>query len=193
MHGNGRYFCQRCDQGDDHQIAVPHFHRGRCAANSEDDQADLGVAGEIRFPAAGMGTGLVSSDAPSGQKGRAPISTKMHIIGTSGTVTVVASMQLGLKRYRRSLVDGMWLDVADARRISKDLCSMSNIERAQEPCIGHDRADLVVCGCAILEAILRECPSERIRVADRGLREGILADLAREAKAARSKKRRSKL
>jgi exopolyphosphatase/guanosine-5'-triphosphate,3'-diphosphate pyrophosphatase len=59
---------------------------------------------------------------------------------------------------------------------------MTNEERAEEPCIGRERADLVVCGCAILEALAREWPASRIRVADRGLREGVLAELAQKAR-----------
>ncbi len=101
-----------------------------------------------------------------------------HALGTSGTVTSIAGVHLGLKRYRRDLVDGVWLTAADARLVSEKLREMAFDVRAEEPCIGPERADLVVCGCAILEALLREWPTQRIRVADRGLREGILVGLA---------------
>jgi exopolyphosphatase/guanosine-5'-triphosphate,3'-diphosphate pyrophosphatase len=102
---------------------------------------------------------------------------KAHLLGTSGTVTTVAGIQLGLPRYDRSRVDGCWLGVADARAIAYDLLSRSYEERIAEPCIGKDRADLVLGGCAILEALLRMWPADRLRVADRGLREGILATM----------------
>ena len=101
-----------------------------------------------------------------------------HLLGTSGTVTSIAGVHLGLSRYRRDAVDGLWLDAAESRRVSERLRAMPFEVRASEPCIGRERADLVVCGCAILEALLREWPSDRIRVADRGLREGILAGLS---------------
>lgn len=105
-----------------------------------------------------------------------------HLLGTSGTVTSIAGVHLGLERYRRDKVDGLWLTSADARAVTEKLRAMSFDERAGEPCIGAERADLVVCGCAILDALLLEWPSTRIRVADRGLREGVLTDLARKAR-----------
>jgi exopolyphosphatase / guanosine-5'-triphosphate,3'-diphosphate pyrophosphatase len=113
-----------------------------------------------------------------------------HLLGTSGTVTSIAGVHLELPRYRRDRVDGMWLSSTDVRKVSEYLRAMSFEKRAEEPCIGLERADLVVCGCAILEALQREWPASRIRVADRGLREGILDDLAREARRERNKRRR---
>jgi len=105
---------------------------------------------------------------------------RMHMLGTSGTVTTVAGIQLGLKRYDRNRVDGCWLNVGDVRDVTVDLLGRSYEQRIAEPCIGRDRADLVLAGCAILEAILRMWPCERLRVADRGLREGILTTLMLE-------------
>jgi len=105
-----------------------------------------------------------------------------HFLGTSGTVTSIAGVHLKLPRYRRDKVDGLWLDVTEVREVSRSLRLMSDKERAREPCIGADRGDLVVCGGAILEALLREWPVARIRVADRGLREGILTELAEGAR-----------
>lgn len=105
---------------------------------------------------------------------------KAHLLGTSGTVTTLAGILLGLERYDRSRVDGSWLAVQDVRRISYGLVRRSYEERVAEPCIGRERADLVLAGCAILEAFLRTWPTERLRVADRGLREGILATLMAE-------------
>ncbi len=105
-----------------------------------------------------------------------------HYLGTSGTVTSIAGVHLALPRYRRDLVDGLWLSIEEARNVTERLRAMSFDDRAAEPCIGRERADLVVCGCAILEALQREWPASRIRVGDRGLREGMLADLAEQAR-----------
>lgn len=104
----------------------------------------------------------------------------VHLLGTSGTVTTVAGIQLGLERYDRSKVDGCWLEVSDVNRVTGGLLGQTYEERVAEPCIGRDRADLVLAGCAILEALLRMWPCERLRVADRGLREGILMTLMSE-------------
>lgn len=114
-----------------------------------------------------------------------------HLLGTSGTATSLAGVHLELTRYRRDAVDGLWLAVSDAREISERLRAMSFDERGAEPCIGMERADLVVCGCAILEALLRIWPANRIRVADRGLREGILTGLIEED--LRKRRRRKRL
>jgi exopolyphosphatase/guanosine-5'-triphosphate,3'-diphosphate pyrophosphatase len=100
-----------------------------------------------------------------------------HLLGTSGTVTTIAGVHLGLPRYDRSRVDGCWLDSADIGRITGRLLAMSYENRAANPCIGRERADLVLAGCAILEEIRLAFPARRIRVADRGLREGILVML----------------
>jgi exopolyphosphatase / guanosine-5'-triphosphate,3'-diphosphate pyrophosphatase len=100
-----------------------------------------------------------------------------HLLGTSGTVTTIAGVQLGLPRYDRSRVDGCWLDSAAIGAVTADLLHMTFAERAQNPCIGRERADLVLAGCAILEEIREAFPAPRIRVADRGLREGILTTL----------------
>lgn len=102
---------------------------------------------------------------------------RAHIIGTSGTVTSLAGVHLGLPRYMRQRVDRMWFDVKDCRATIAHLLSQSKDERALNPCIGKDRADLVVIGGAIFDAVLRVWPSDRIRVADRGLREGVLMKL----------------
>jgi exopolyphosphatase / guanosine-5'-triphosphate,3'-diphosphate pyrophosphatase len=103
-----------------------------------------------------------------------------HFLGTSGTVTTIAGIHLGLPAYERSRVDGCWLGAGDVRTVSNRLIAMSYAERVAQPCIGQERADLVLAGCAILEALLRVWPCQRLRVADRGLREGILATLMAE-------------
>ena len=104
-----------------------------------------------------------------------------RLLGTSGTVTTLASVHLGLERYDRSAVDGLIAPAAAMRTISRDLADMSIAERAKLPCIGRERADLVVAGCAILEGILDLWPAERIGIADRGIREGILRRLMETA------------
>jgi len=106
---------------------------------------------------------------------------RADIIGTSGTVTSLAGVYLDLPRYQRTRVDGMWFDVADCRAVIKRLLHQTREERAANPCIGKDRADLVVVGGAIFDAVLRVWPSSRIRVADRGLREGVLMRLMANA------------
>ena len=105
---------------------------------------------------------------------------RTHLLGTSGTVTTLAGVHLGLPRYERSKVDGCWLDIGQVRAVTAGLLAASYEERVAEPCVGRERADLVLAGCAILEAMLRMWPCDRLRVADRGLREGILATLMTE-------------
>ncbi len=102
-----------------------------------------------------------------------------RLLGTSGTVTTLASVHLGLSHYDRSQVDGLIVPAASMRKISADLSRMDLSERATLPCIGTERADLVVAGCAILETIMDLWPAERLGVADRGIREGILRRLMR--------------
>ena len=101
----------------------------------------------------------------------------LRLLGTSGTVTTLASVHLGLSRYSRDAVDGLLVPASDFRAISRSLAEKSMQDRAQVACIGRERADLVVAGCAILEAILDLWPAPRVGVADRGIREGILRNL----------------
>jgi len=105
---------------------------------------------------------------------RAP---NLRLLGTSGTVTTLASLHLDLPQYDRKAVDGLIVPSASMREITARLSSLSPEERRKLPCIGNERADLVVAGCAILEAILDIWPAERLGVADRGIREGILRSL----------------
>ena len=101
----------------------------------------------------------------------------IRLLGTSGTVTTLASLHLNLPRYDRQAIDGLIVPSASMRAISGRLSAMPLSERQQLPCIGSERADLVVAGCAILESILDIWPAERLGVADRGIREGILRGL----------------
>ena len=102
---------------------------------------------------------------------------RVQMLGTSGTVTTLAGIHLGLPFYERSKVDGCYLDFAELRHVIDRLMALDFKGRALEPCIGPSRADLVLAGCAILEAICRVWPVGRLRVADRGVREGILSHL----------------
>ena len=102
-----------------------------------------------------------------------------HMLGTSGTVTTIAGVFLRLRRYDRRRVDGCWLSDEEVTRVVEELAAMSFDERAANPCIGTERADLVLAGCAILDAIRRAFPCPRLRVADRGLREGMLVEMMR--------------
>jgi exopolyphosphatase / guanosine-5'-triphosphate,3'-diphosphate pyrophosphatase len=102
---------------------------------------------------------------------------QLRLMGTSGTVTTLASLHLDLPRYDRRSVDGLHVPSDAMRAISRRLAGLSLAERQALPCIGTDRADLVVAGCAILECILDIWPSERLGIADRGIREGILRSL----------------
>lgn len=113
----------------------------------------------------------------------------IRLLGTSGTVTTLASLYLELPSYDRKAVDGLIVPAGEMREISARLSVMTQFERATLPCIGQDRADLVVAGCAILEAILDLWPARRLGVADRGIREGILRSImAAERQSERSLK-----
>jgi exopolyphosphatase / guanosine-5'-triphosphate,3'-diphosphate pyrophosphatase len=104
----------------------------------------------------------------------------MHLLGTSGTVTTLAGIHLNLYRYDRRRVDGIWMKDAEVTATIARLLRMSYQERAANQCISIERADLVLAGCAILDAIRNAFPLPRLRVADRGLREGMLVEMMRE-------------
>jgi len=104
-----------------------------------------------------------------------------HLIGTSGTITSLAGIHLKLPYYQRDKVDGLWLRLTDAVRVARDMASRSPEERALEPCIGEDRARLLVAGCAITDVLCEMWPSKMVRVADRGLREGMLMGLLQQS------------
>jgi exopolyphosphatase/guanosine-5'-triphosphate,3'-diphosphate pyrophosphatase len=105
---------------------------------------------------------------------------RVQMMGTSGTVTTLGALHLRLDRYDRTLVDGLDLAFADIRAVTRWLHDLTPSERAGHPCIGPERADLVIAGCAILEAVCRTWPLTTLRVADRGVREGVLLGLMRE-------------
>lgn len=102
---------------------------------------------------------------------------RVQMIGTSGTVTTMGAAYLRLNRYDRARVDGLEVSFDDIAAVSAVLAATDWATRASNPCIGPDRADLVVAGCAILEAICRRWPVGRLRIADRGIREGLLMEM----------------
>ncbi len=133
---------------------------------------------------------LAPFDKEHGFSGRLPLE-RAHLLGTSGTVTTIAGVHLNLASYVRSRVDGAWMSEGEVRRVSRNLLGLSYDQRTLQPCIGPERADLVLGGCAILEGIMRLWPCQRLRVADRGLREGILISLMAEDQRKRSAWRKS--
>jgi exopolyphosphatase/guanosine-5'-triphosphate,3'-diphosphate pyrophosphatase len=112
-----------------------------------------------------------------------------HIVGTSGAITSLAGVHLDLKRYERRRVDGIWMTREACERAADRLAALSVEARAAQPCIGPDRADLVLAGAAILQAVQELWPSARVRVADRGLREGLLLSLVASHKTRRRRRR----
>ncbi len=115
----------------------------------------------------------VAGLAPPGAHPAGPF----HMLGTSGTVTTIAGIHLKLDRYERSRVDGTWLSRQEALTVGAQIAAMTQEERAAQPCIGPERSELVIPGLAIFQAIFELWPAPRLRVADRGLREGMLLAL----------------
>ena len=115
-----------------------------------------------------------------------------HMIGTSGAITSLAGMHLGLPRYDRARVDGIWMSRDECEAAATLLLNLSPAARAAQPCIGPDRSDLVLAGAAILQAVQELWPCTRVRVADRGLREGILMSLMSDAGGRKRRRRRGR-
>jgi exopolyphosphatase/guanosine-5'-triphosphate,3'-diphosphate pyrophosphatase len=115
---------------------------------------------------------------------------RAHLVGTSGAITSLAGIHLGLARYDRARVDGLWLSQEQCGVTAQRLLDMDPDVRATQPCIGRDRADLVLAGAAILQAVQELWPCQRVRVADRGLREGLLLSLMSERTQRRPRRRR---
>jgi exopolyphosphatase/guanosine-5'-triphosphate,3'-diphosphate pyrophosphatase len=113
-----------------------------------------------------------------------------HLVGTSGAITSLAGLHLGLKRYDRRRVDGLWMSRGECEATADRLLGVDVKGRAAEPCIGPERADLVLAGAAILQAVQELWPCERVRVADRGLREGLLMSLMSGPRGRRRRGRR---
>ena len=115
---------------------------------------------------------------------------RAHLIGTSGAITSLAGLHLALPRYDRNQVDGIWMTRGECEIAAGRLLTLNAAERAEQPCIGPDRADLVLAGAAILQAVQELWPCSRVRVADRGLREGILLSLMSERTGRHRRRRR---
>ena len=113
-----------------------------------------------------------------------------HLVGTSGAITSLAGVHLNLRKYQRDRVDGLWMTRGECEMAAERLKALGPVGRAAESCIGPDRADLVLAGAAILEAVQRAWPCERVRVADRGLREGLLLLKMREDRKPPKRRRR---
>lgn len=104
----------------------------------------------------------------------------VQLIGTSGTVTTLAAMALNLKKYERSAIDGALLDISRIEEVTSGIIHMSEKERQNHPCVGGGRTDLVVVGSSILKGIYERSGVPQLKVADRGVREGLLVDLLRK-------------
>lgn len=105
---------------------------------------------------------------------------QVQLFSTSGTVTTLAAIYLGLPRYERSKIDGISIETEQLRDAINSILNMRASERFHHPCIGSDRSDYIISGCAIFEALCRLCPVEHITIADRGVREGIIFSLVAE-------------
>jgi exopolyphosphatase/guanosine-5'-triphosphate,3'-diphosphate pyrophosphatase len=136
-------------------------------------------------------SGQLGAFTERAKNGAGVSASNFHLLGTSGTVTTIAGVHLGLNRYDRTRVDGLWISPDDVHGVTRALLAMDYGSRAAHPCVGQERADLVLAGCAIFEAIALAWPADRLRVADRGLREGILLSLM-EADASRRRRRRKR-
>lgn len=133
---------------------------------------------------------LIETTAPQNMLDFAPSIDTFHLLGTSGTVTTLAGLHLNLPRYDRRRVDGLWLQDEDVDKMLNQLLSWDIETRSANPCIGPDRSDLVLAGCAIMQSIRKRWPSNKMRVADRGLREGLLNDMMAKDGVWRRRRRR---
>ena len=113
-----------------------------------------------------------------------------HIVGTSGAITSLAGLHLRLPKYDRAKVDGLWMTRDECDAVTRRLSALSVQERAAEPCIGPERADLVMAGAAILTAVQELWPCQRVRVADRGLSEGLLLSQMSSQRRGRTRRNR---
>lgn len=118
---------------------------------------------------------------------------RAHLVGTSGAITSLAGLHLGLERYDRNRVDGLWMTRDECEAAAYRLLALTPTQRADQPCIGPDRADLVLAGAAILQAVQELWPCARVRVADRGLREGLLMSLMSDQKKSRRRRRKPRV
>jgi exopolyphosphatase/guanosine-5'-triphosphate,3'-diphosphate pyrophosphatase len=129
-----------------------------------------------------LARGHVDNFVHAGAHAPAFATGKAHIVGTSGAISSIAGVYLGLSRYQRGKVDGIWMDQGVMAATVAQLVALGRQGRADHPCIGAERADLVAPGAAILQAVCDAWPVSRLRVADRGLREGVLIELIAAAR-----------
>jgi exopolyphosphatase/guanosine-5'-triphosphate,3'-diphosphate pyrophosphatase len=125
----------------------------------------------------------LSSFIPFRSKDRAALTRRLQIIGVSGTATTFGAMHLGLRNYDRSKIDGLWLPTTRAAEVAGQLLK-PDTDGHRNPGVGPGRAELVLSGAAILMTILETWPVERMRIADRGLREGMLYGLLQQRRMA---------
>ncbi|AIK96088.1 Ppx/GppA phosphatase family protein [Candidatus Odyssella acanthamoebae] len=137
---------------------------------------DLDIYNEIRHEVAKLLTEFSQRNNIPATMAR----QKVQMIGTSGTVTTLAAISLNLERYDRRMIDGVSLEISDIHRMCAEIFALNQEQRAHHPCIGAGRTDLVVMGTGILEGICDTWPVPSLRVADRGVREGILMELVKE-------------
>lgn len=154
-------------------------------AESFEDRADGWYARMVEHV-----RGLLTANDAATRFGPLFAAGRGQLIGNSGTVTSLAGVHLRLDRYVRSAVDGVWLSLEGAAEARQRLHDATPEERAAEPCIGPERAELVLAGCAILDAVWSVWPAERLRVGDRGLREGILLSMMHGAGTSRARRKR---
>lgn len=122
-------------------------------------------------------TGLMKANDAATRFGPLFRAGRGQLIGNSGTVTSLVGVHLGLDRYIRSVVDGVTVDLPELGNTIARLRDASDEQRAKEPCLAGGRSDLMLPGMAILDSIFATWPSARLRVGDRGLREGILLSM----------------
>lgn len=126
--------------------------------------------------------GRIESFGRRNQIGAAIRNQESQVLGTSGTVTTLAALHLGLSRYDRNQVDGTEMTARQIADVTERLSGMTKQQRNRHPCIGAGRADLVMAGCAILQAMCQQWSFNSLRVADRGVREGVLLSMMNKAR-----------
>jgi exopolyphosphatase/guanosine-5'-triphosphate,3'-diphosphate pyrophosphatase len=120
-------------------------------------------------------------EADTGQRiAQMAAKNELQLLSTSGTVTTLAAIFLGLQRYERARIDGITLGTDKIRQSIDAILQMRASERFYHPCIGSERSDYIITGCAIFEAICRVWAMKTITIADRGVREGIILSLLAE-------------
>ncbi len=162
-------------------VSLPHG----VVTLSEDYPGGTGTDGAFEEIVARIDEGLAAFDERNNISGAINKGT-VQMLGTSGTVTTLGALHLELPRYDRSKIDGLVLSFKDINKTISMIDDMSVENRMKHPCIGAKRGDLMMSGCAILEAVTRRWSAGKLVVADRGIREGILISLMSEDSARNS-------